>query len=222
MIRPEPMKYDPEKHHRRSVRLRGYDYSQAGAYFVTICTPDRDCLFGDVADGVMRLNDAGRVVERCWHEIPIHFPHVELDEFVIMPNHVHGVIVIVGAGSPRPNNASYAGFPRPYVASGAEIKTGAGTKTGAVTAPLRRATLGQMVAYFKYQSTKHINIMRGTPGIPIWQRNYYEHIIRDDESLNRIREYIINNPMQWALDRKNPDIKGRGNPAPTRDESWRI
>ena len=204
MIRPEPMKYDPERHHRRSVRLRGYDYSQAGAYFVTICTPDRACLFGDVADGVMRLNDAGRVVERCWHEIPIHFPHVELDEFVIMPNHVHGVIVIVGAGSPRP-----------YVASGA------GTKTGAETAPLR-ATLGRMVAYFKYQSTKHINIMRGTPGIPVWQRNYYEHIIRDDESLNRILEYIVNNPLQWELDWENPGIGGRGNPAPTGDESWRI
>jgi len=205
MIRPEAMKYDPERHHRRSVRLRGYDYSQAGAYFVTICTPDRACLFGDVADGVMRLNDAGRVVERCWHEIPIHFPHVELDEFVIMPNHVHGVIVIVGAGSPRP-----------YVASGA------GTITGAETAPLR-ATLGQMVAYFKYQSTKHINIMRGTPGIPVWQRNYYEHIIRDDESLNRIREYIINNPMQWALDRENTDVVGAVREPPLqKDESWRI
>jgi len=221
MIHPEPMKYDPERHHRRSVRLRGYDYSQAGAYFVTICTPDRACLFGGIADGVMRLNDAGRVVERCWHEITIHFPHVELDEFVIMPNHVHGVIVIVGAGLPRPYNTSCAGSPRSYIASGAETKTGAETKMGAETAPLR-ATLGQMVAYFKYQSTKHINIMRGTPGMPVWQRNYYEHIIRDDESLNRIREYIVNNPMQWALDRENPCIGGRGNPAPTGDESWRI
>ena len=79
-----------------------------------------------------------------------------------------------------------------------------------------------MVAYFKYQSTKHINIMRGTPGIPIWQRNYYEHIIRNDESMNRIREYIINNPRQWALDRENPGIGGRGNPGPTGDELWRI
>lgn len=87
--------FDPDKHHRRSIRLPGYDYSRAGAYFVTICAQDRACLFGDIADGVMRLNDAGRVVERCWHEIPIHFPHVELDEFVIMPNHVHGIIVIV-------------------------------------------------------------------------------------------------------------------------------
>jgi len=196
--------FDPDKHHRRSIRLPGYDYSRSGAYFVTICAQDRACLFGDIADGVMRLNDAGRVVADSWQWLESQYDYVELDEFVIMPNHVHGVIVIVGAG-----------LPRPYIASGAE------TKTGAETAPLR-ATLGRMVAYFKYQSTKHINIMRGTPGMQVWQRNYYEHIIRNDDSLNRIREYIVNNPLQWALDRENPCIGGRGNPAPTGDESWRI
>jgi putative transposase len=90
------MKYDPNHHHRRSIRLRGHDYSQIGTYFVTLCTQDRACLFGDVADGRMRLNDMGRTAEKCWIEIPDHFPHVRLDAFVIMPNHVHGILLIDG------------------------------------------------------------------------------------------------------------------------------
>ena len=88
------MTFDPEKHHRRSIRLKGYDYAQAGAYFVTICTQHRACLFGEVVNGQMQLNDAGRFVEQCWLDIPHHFPHVELEAFVVMPNHVHGIIVI--------------------------------------------------------------------------------------------------------------------------------
>jgi len=93
------MRYDPNRHHRRSIRLSGYDYSQAGAYFITICTQDRACLFGDVVDGEMRLNDAGRVAQQCWRQIPAHFPNVELDEFVVMPNHVHGILVITDVGA---------------------------------------------------------------------------------------------------------------------------
>ena len=86
------MKHDPDKHHRRSIRLKGYDYSQAGAYFVTICTQDRECLFGDIVDGEMRLNDAGHMVRDVWHKIPEHFPYADIDEFVVMPNHFHGII----------------------------------------------------------------------------------------------------------------------------------
>jgi REP element-mobilizing transposase RayT len=90
--------HDPQRcHHRRSIRLRGYDYSQVGAYFITICTHERICLFGEVVDGEMRLNNAGRMVEQCWNEMPTHFPHVKLDEYVIMPNHVHGILVITVA-----------------------------------------------------------------------------------------------------------------------------
>jgi REP element-mobilizing transposase RayT len=88
------MIHGPSRRHRRSIRLKGYDYSQEGAYFITICTQDRVCLFGDIVDGKMRLNDKGQHVEKCWHEILVHFPNVELDEFVIMPNHVHGILVI--------------------------------------------------------------------------------------------------------------------------------
>ena len=87
--------YNPEKHHRRSIRLRDYDYSQAGVYFITLCTQNRKCLFGEISDGQMVLNDAGRVADKCWCDIPVHFPRVELDEWVIMPNHVHGILFIV-------------------------------------------------------------------------------------------------------------------------------
>src|SRR5512135_2910342 len=88
------MKHDPDKHHRRSIRLKGYDYSQSGAYFVTICTQNRECLFGDIVDGKMRLNDAGRMIHRTWNDVPIKYPNIEIDEFIVMPNHVHGIIVI--------------------------------------------------------------------------------------------------------------------------------
>jgi len=88
------MKYNPDIHHRRSIRLRDYDYSQAGAYFITICAHNRECLFGEIADGAMRLNAAGEIAMQCWQEIPLHFPHSALDEWVIMPNHLHGIVVL--------------------------------------------------------------------------------------------------------------------------------
>jgi REP element-mobilizing transposase RayT len=139
-------------------------------------------LFGEILDGEMLLNEWGNVVEDCWNEVPSHFKHVELDAFVIMPNHVHGIIIIadythVGAGSPRPYNKNVSGT---------------------------KHTLGQIVAYFKYQSSKRINLIRGTPGMRLWQRNYYEHIIRDEKDLDEIREYIVNNPIKWVLDDENP------------------
>jgi len=180
------------KNHRRSIRLKGYDYTQAGAYFVTICTKDRACLFGDVADGVMRLNQMRHIVRQCWLAIPDHFPHVLLDEFVVMPNHVHGILVImpthdVGAthASPLQNDDTPTRPRGPQPRSVASI-----------------------VGSFKSAAAKRINEHRGTPGAPIWQRNYYEHIIRDDESLNRIRQYIAENPLHWYLDRENPNAIG--------------
>jgi len=182
--------------HRRSIRLQHHDYSQAAAYFVTICVHARQCLFGEVVNGEMVLNDLGKIVEECWDDIAQHFDNVELDTFIIMPNHVHGIIVFtntVGAGSPRPD---------------AKLKSndkGAETADkGAETAPLRkRRTLGNVVAYFKYQSTKRLNLHRHTPSFAVWQRNYYEHIVRDDADLNRIRQYIQRNPARWAEDENN-------------------
>ena len=159
--------------HRKPTRLQDYDYSQPGAYFVTICAQHRKCLFGTIVDGQMQLNAISKIVVECWNRIPQHFPSVALGESVIMPNHIHGIIACnpVGAGLPRP------------------------------TSPV----LGKIVAYFKYQSTKYINQYRNTPGTRIWQRNYHDHIIRDDVDLQRIRQYIQDNPMKWAFDQLHPD-----------------
>jgi putative transposase len=237
-------------HHRRSIRLRGYDYSQAGAYFVTVCVQGRERLFGDVVDGEMRLNDAGQMVAQCWHELPAHFPHLELDEFVVMPNHMHGIIIIVGApfmapygpgavnpgamnhGAVNPgaiNRAPTGGDRVPFVGApfmapddhGA-VNPGA-VNPGAVNpgAINRAPTLGEIVRSFKALATRRIR-QSGVTAFA-WQRNYYEHIIRDEESLNRIREYIRNNPLQWALDRENPHSTGAvRNPPIPKDEPWRI
>ena len=165
--------------------MNGYDYSSDGAYFVTICTREREALLGEVIDGVMHLNDAGRLVDGIQHGLSHHFSNVELDEWMVMPNHVHGIIRIVGEGFSRPEQDA---------------------NEGARTAPLRRRTLGQVVAYFKHQSTKAINVCWGdpNPAVPIWQRNYYERIIRNDDELNRIRQYIRDNPSNWHHDPENP------------------
>jgi putative transposase len=170
------MKFDPEKHRRRSIRLPGYDYSWTGVYFVTFCTLNRENLLGQVADGEMLLNAAGEILGKKWAELPEHFPNVSLDAFMVMPNHVHGVIFIASAGR--------------------------GAASGA-------PTLGMVIRAFKSISAIEINRLLGRAGQPLWQRNYYEHIIRNDESLNRIREYILSNPLSWHLDRENLQAQGK-------------
>jgi putative transposase len=159
---------------RRQLRLSGYDYSQPGSYFVTICVKERACLLGTVAESSMRLNKIGDLIAACWHDLPGHYPDISLDAFVVMPNHIHGV-VFVGAGSPRPSSGR---------------------------------TISTSVGYFKYQSTKRVNEVRNSPGARFWQRNFFEHVIRDDNSLNRIREYIFTNPERWELDQNNPQARG--------------
>jgi len=198
------MPFYSEKHRRRSIRLSGYDYSQPGAYFVTICTLNRACLFGDIVNGVMQLNPIGRMVQECWRAIPQHFPHVVLDAFVVMPNHVHGILVIVektNAGA-----AHSAGAMRSVGATHASPLQNDNTPTRP-RGP-KRQSIASIVGSFKSAVTKCINEYRGTPGAPVWQRNYYEHIIRTEESLNRIREYILQNPLRWHLDRENPERTG--------------
>jgi len=178
--------YNPDIHQRRSIRLRDFDYSADGAYFVTICTQGRECLFGEIVDGAMVLNDPGIMVEKWWQDVFGHFPNVVLDEYTIMPNHFHGIVLLKHVG---------AGFPRPMSTP---------ENQGGETPPLRTPTLGQVVGYLKYQTTKQINQMRDNPGVPVWQRNYYERIIRDEEELTAIREYIADNPAKWAEDKENP------------------
>jgi REP element-mobilizing transposase RayT len=208
-----------DRHHRRSIRLKGYNYARAGAYFVTLCTQDRLCLFGDVVDGAVRLNRYGEHMVRWWKDVPRHFAAVNMDAFVVMPNHVHGIIVITNA----PAAAVGAGFPRPDSRPGDNRDMGIGgggtppLQMGDIancgTPPQRRPSLGNIMAYFKYQSTKQINALRQTPADRVWQRNYYEHIIRNQASLDRIRQYIRDNPAQWAFDRDNPG-GGKGGETP--------
>jgi putative transposase len=180
---------DLDRHHRRSIRLKGHDYAQPGAYFVTICTRERECLFGHVVNGEMRLNDAGEIARRCWEDIPDHFPHAVSDAVVIMPNHVHGVIVIHGRGE--------ASVPL-HVSK---------ERTGSDASPLRQrpngtqpGSLSAIVQNLKSISTRRMNAARGMLGTPVWQRNYYEHVVRNDEELEAIRQYILNNPANWVTD----------------------
>lgn len=180
------MAYNPEIHHRRSIRLRDYDYSVAGAYFVTICAFQRECLFGEVVDGEMRLNDAGLVVVNGWQSIPRHFPHATLDEFVVMPNHVHGVVFVnntVGAQFIAPNDQC----------------------TPIMQGAMNRApTLGAIVRAFKARCTHGINQICDNPGVLVWQRNYFERVIRDERELAAIRQYIVANPTKWIEDENHP------------------
>ena len=207
------MKYDSAIHHRRSIRLQGYDYSQAGAYFVTVCTQNRECLFGEIVNGEMLLNDAGKTIQSVWDEIPAHYPGIDIDASIVMPNHIHGIVVIVGAapcGRPRP-----APCGRPGLAHSQDGQARGPAPTG--------LSLPDVVHRFKTMTTKRYadgvkrNGWSMFPG-KLWQRNYWEHIVRNEPELNRIREYIHTNPAQWELDslEKGENVgRGGAGPAPT-------
>lgn len=197
-------KFDPQKHHRRSIRLKNYDYSQAGAYYVTIVVQERECLFGEIVDGEMYLNEYGEIVQKWWHEFPIHFPNVELGAFVIMPNHVHGIIFITT--DRRGEVLSPRNDPKKNIQDVNNIDET--NDQGGETPPLQHPTLGQIVAYFKYQSTKDMNRIETEQAITkFWQRNYYEHIIRDEKDLQNKTDYIDANPLLWDEDENNPQYE---------------
>ncbi len=165
------MKYDPDKHHRRSIRLRGYDYSSAGAYFVTICAQNRMGLFGTICDGITQLNAAGQMVAGEWQGLVERFPGIDLDEYVVMPNHFHGILVT--------NNPT-------------------------------RVALGDTIGAFKSVTThKYIQGVQHEEWASferrVWQRNYHEHVIRDEADLQHIRDYVTTNPQKWELDQLHPD-----------------
>ena len=194
---------NPILHHRHSIRLQGYDYTQPAAYFVTIVTHHREGGLGEVVNGIVSLSRAGGIVQEAWRNIPNHYPHVELDAFVIMPNHVHGIIILkcddylVGAGL-RPAPTDGAG-----IGPAAGLRRAPTTPTPTPTSPPKRHGLPEIVRAFKSFSARGINAMRNTPGLPFWQRNYYEHIVRNGDDLNRIRMYIAQNPPRWVNDREN-------------------
>ena len=180
---------DYPKHNRHSIRLQGYDYAQPGAYFITIVAHDRQCLFGEIENGEMRINECGKMAQQCWLDIPNHFPQTQLDEYIIMPDHIHGIIIIndspiVGAKKFSPNNMETNDF-SPQTPQRSNI------------APFRSPsqTIGSVVRGFKIGVTKWMH--QNTDIQNIWQRNYYEHIVRNADELHRIRQYIRNNPQNW-------------------------
>jgi REP element-mobilizing transposase RayT len=150
--------------------LRGYDYSQPGKYYVTICSENKEHLFGQVVEGEMHRNELGEHVALCWKWLARRYVYVDLDEWMVMPNHLHGIIVVTDRGG------------------------------GSRTVPTKRKTLGSLMGAFKTVSTDWYNQQRGTPGAPLRQRDFYDHIIRDEDELDKIREYIRTNPLQWDTD----------------------
>ena len=248
------MPYNPKIHHRRSIRLPNYDYSRSGAYFVTICVQGRSCLFGDVVDGEMRLNDAGVMVNRWYNELMRKFDDIACDAWVCMPNHVHFIVINTGHACPHDDSVGAdlcvrpvmnvadlcvrpALHPRPdmgeHVVSaktgGHVVSADMGGHVGEgehVGSPLRR-----VVQWFKTMSTnEYIRGVKQHGWQPfagrLWQRNYWEHIVRDEAELNRIREYIATNPVRWEMDRLHPGrelretsaMYGVGHPAD--DADW--
>ena len=191
-----------DRHHRRSLRLSGYDYSQNGAYFVTVCTQNRECLFGKIENGEMLLNDAGRIVLEEWVKTAEIRSNIELDECVVMPNHFHGILVV----SDRRGTARRAPTTR-------RAPTGGLGETSADFTPTHEqfgkpvvGSIPTIVRAFKSAVSRRINLARCTPGNPVWQRNYWEHIIRDDQDLTNAQAYILNNPAQW----ENDELHSRG------------
>ena len=166
--------------HRQSIRLKGYDYAQPGWYFVTICTHNQECIFGEVIDGEMRSNEYGRIVADEWLRTEHVRPNVILDSFIVMPNHTHAIIIIADA-APHSANAAPS---RPK-----------GPTSG---------SLGAIVGQIKSACTKRINRRRGTPGAAVWHRNYHEHIIRSEAELTTIRRYVQENPVRWEVDCCHP------------------
>ncbi len=211
------MKFDPKIHHRRSIRLKGYDYRQAGGYFVTMVTQGRERLFGEVVNGEMELNPAGEMIVRWWLELPNKFPNVNVDIFMPMPNHFHGVIFIfesptgpeAGADVGPDVGADLRVFPD-YADNPPDAGIFPVNGGGDAAPPLQRpnAPLSQMIQWFKTMTTNEY--IRGVKQLgwkpfngKLWQRNYYEHVIRNETELGRITRYIESNPARWNDDNEN-------------------
>jgi putative transposase len=188
------MPHNPDKHHRRSIRLKGYDYAQPGAYFVTLCTHARACLFGAIVEGDIRLNTYGAIVGEEWLRTAAIRREIALDVWVIMPNHFHAVVWIVSLDDGDCRGA------RPCAPTEKPSRTRIPSEYPPGVNP---KSLAALIRGFKSSVTTRINHMRGTPGAPVWQRNYYEHVVRDDDDLHDIREYVAFNPTRWEDDPEN-------------------
>jgi site-specific DNA-methyltransferase (adenine-specific) len=214
------MAFNPDIRHRQSTRLRDYDYSSQGIYFITICVKEKEFLFGDINNGQMIQSELGLIAEKIWREIPSHFEHVLLDKYIVMPNHIHGILIIQDREEVNFVGATHALSPKFEKSGNHPPATHAllitSNHVGAQhAAPLQKATgsqpwnvkpgsLGAIIRSFKSAVTREINIQRNTPGASIWQRNYHDHIIQDLNELTSIRQYIQKNPAKWADDEFNP------------------
>ena len=181
--------YNPKIHHRQSMRLKGRDYSQEGYYFVTICTKNKIECFGEIINGKMILNECGKIVNQCWHDLPNHYHNCKLDEFIIMPNHIHGIVII--------DNSD--------IGMNGDVGTGLKpVRTKPVPTEVKQYSLSEIIRGLKTFSSRKIN--EQNPNLTFrWQSRFYDHIIRDEKSLDKICAYIKNNPPQWELDRNNPE-----------------
>jgi REP element-mobilizing transposase RayT len=205
--------FNPEIHHRRSIRLPGYDYSRPGYYFITLCCSFRECLFGEIRDNKMILNDFGRIAYDEWIQSVNIRSEIELDEFVVMPNHFHAIVIIncrgdrpvapTGIVNPvAPTNLDIPVAPTNLDIPVAPTQNQLGDPPVAPTRPMgpKSKSIGSLMAGYKSSVTKKINQLRHKPGELVWQRNYFEHIIRDEKSLIKIRKYILDNPGIWSKD----------------------
>ncbi len=184
------MPYHPNKHHRRSIRVPGYNYSDAGWYFITICVKNKKCMFGNIEQKYMILNHIGRIIDYHWRKLPIHFRNIELDQFQIMPNHFHGIIHIrVGAKHLSATNTT-------TLLNADDNASPLQMPNGTI-----HGSLGAIMQNFKSVTSRKINKINRTHGTHVWQRNYWEHIIRNEDDLNRIRVYILENPLKWTEDK---------------------
>jgi putative transposase len=176
---------------RKSIRLKEYDYVQAGAYFVTICSSNKQSIFGRVEEDAVRLNALGRVVDECWRQIPDHFANAEVDEYLIMPNHLHGIIVLECRDTIHRVRESSSE-----------------SKTESFGNPIA-GTIPTIIRTFKAAVTRESRRLGLITGEKLWQGGYFERIIRNKDSMMKAREYIVNNPLRWSLDKENPDVGTR-------------
>jgi REP element-mobilizing transposase RayT len=186
--------YNPNIHHRHTIRLKGYDYSQAGLYFITICVKDRECLFGEIIDDKMIFNDAGKIADKCWLEIPIHFPNTVLHEHIVMPNHVHGIIELQRHDPVRTSHVM--SVPN-------DILNPIGTRhVVSLRNQFSKPIPGSVsVIIQQYKSSVKRFCNKNDYSYFRWQSRFYEHIIRNGQSYEQIADYIINNPKNWKGDK---------------------
>ncbi len=199
------MSCNSKKYNRRSIRLKDYDYTQSGAYFVTLCVQNHRCVFGYIEDGEMIYNDLGEIASEPWEWLARQYDYVGLDAFVVMPNHLHGIIVLS-----EPSRGGSRTAPT--------INHRNSTPNGK-NSPSQRKPLGRLIGAFKTISTKRINLLCQTPGVSVWQRNYWEHVIRNERALDAVRRYIAENPLRWDFDRYNAKATGKDQFA---KELWRM